>query len=254
MRKAMRVIVGGILVLSLPLSFSGAQTTYSVKVFSNATDWFKLMLFEPGSTNPIDANSLELVSTQLPIHAFELDSYFFPNGGEISFSRAPFGPTSAQVEFDVTVGDQIYVSCLKGWSGSLTIQIWQGITLITEYSNNLSGAWCFLSWVFTAELAAGGESPSLPGVTGLEQNYPNPFNPATTISYSVEQPGAVQILIYDGAGRLIRVLLDQPARAGEHQVVWDGTNDGGRRVASGHYYYQLKVGDQMMARQMILLK
>ena len=256
MRKALCIIVCGILWLSLPLSFSSAQTTYSFKVYSNATDWFKVMLYEIGGTNPIDGSTVELVDTQFPIHAFGLDSDFFPNGGEIFYSRVPFGLTSAQVNFDVTVIDQLYFACMKGSNGSLTIQIWDSaeVNLLETYNNNLTGAWCFLSWIWNPTVAVGEEPLGVPATNSLQQNYPNPFNPATTISYSVEQPVQVKIMIYDSLGRLVRTLVDQPAGPGEHQVIWNGDTDAGAPVASGAYFYQLVAGDRKAAKKMIMLK
>ena len=256
MRKAIYIIVCGILGLCLPLSFSSAQTTYSFKVFSNATDWFKVMLYEMGAENPIIGSSMELVSTQLPIHEFSLDSDFFPNGGEISYSRVPFGPTSAQVNFQVTVIHELYLACLKGSYGTLTIQVWDSaaINLLETYNNQLTGAWCFSSWVWYPAVAVGEEPTTVPTTDALQQNYPNPFNPATTISYSVEQPVRVKIMIYDSMGRLVRTLVDQPAESGEHQVIWNGDNNFGAPVAAGTYFYQLEAGDRTEAKKMILLK
>jgi|GEM_PF-3369356 len=256
MRKAWCIFVCGILWSGLPLSFSSAQTAYSVKVFSNATDWFKVMLFELGGDNTIDGSSVELVSTQLPIHEFSLNSDFFPNGGDISYSRVPFGPTSAQVNFDVTVINQLSLASMKGSYGSLTIQIWDsaGIYLLQTYNNNLVGDWCFSSWIWNPSAAVGEEPPVTPTTLGLNQNYPNPFNPATTIRYSIERPDQVKVLIYDSLGRLVRTLIDQPTAPGEHQVIWNGDNDAGASVAAGAYYYQLLTGDRTEAKKMILLK
>ena len=256
MRKALCILVCGTLCLSLPLSFSSAQTVYSFKVFSNATDWFKVMLYEMGGSNPIIGSSMELISTQLPIHEFSLDSDFFPNGGEISYSRVPFGPTSAQVNFQARIIDQLYLACMKGSYGTLTIQIWDSaaINLLQQYNNNLTGAWCFSSWVWYPTVAVGEEPPSVPASNSLQQNYPNPFNPATTISYSVESPVQVKIMIYDSLGRLVRTLVDQPTGPGEHQVIWNGDNNIGAPVAAGTYYYQLVAGERAEAKKMILLK
>ena len=41
----------------------------------------------------------------------------------------------------------------------------------------------------------------------LWPNYPNPFNPSTTLSFSLKQPGLVQLSVVDIAGRRIASLL-----------------------------------------------
>src|SRR5690606_21554833 len=42
-----------------------------------------------------------------------------------------------------------------------------------------------------------------PGQFSLHQNYPNPFNPRTTISYSLERAGEVQLTLYNALGRQV---------------------------------------------------
>ncbi|MCP4570493.1 MAG: T9SS type A sorting domain-containing protein, partial [FCB group bacterium] len=88
----------------------------------------------------------------------------------------------------------------------------------------------------------------------LSQNYPNPFNPVTTIAYSMDRQGDVAITIYNLLGQKVKKLVDENKTAGEYQVVWDGTNDDGRAVASGVYFYRIKAGEEVEARKMLLLK
>ena len=42
--------------------------------------------------------------------------------------------------------------------------------------------------------------------------------------------------------------------AGMHDVIWDGTDDQGRQLCSGIYFYQLKTDDIKATRRMVLLK
>jgi hypothetical protein len=88
----------------------------------------------------------------------------------------------------------------------------------------------------------------------LEQNVPNPFNPATTIRFTVPEPCHVRLDIFDVSGRRVRSLVDKPLRAGKFHAVWDGTNDGGKRVASGIYFYRLAAGKHRDTKKMILLR
>jgi hypothetical protein len=88
----------------------------------------------------------------------------------------------------------------------------------------------------------------------LGQNVPNPFNPETRISFSVPQSGRVTLRIYDPAGRLVATLVDRDMPAGSHGVTWRGLDGHGRRVASGVYFYQLRRGDALLTRSMVLLK
>lgn len=79
--------------------------------------------------------------------------------------------------------------------------------------------------------------------------YPNPFNARTTISFSLTKPGAVEISIYDIAGRLVETVADDYYSAGRHSVLWDGEGQ-----ASGIYFYRLRTDRISTTRRMVLLK
>lgn len=88
----------------------------------------------------------------------------------------------------------------------------------------------------------------------LYQNYPNPFNPSTHISFYLNKTGLIKLEVYDILGRKIRTLLNQKMSAGKHTLTWNGYNDNGKQVASGVYFYSLKVGSQVKVRKMIYIK
>ncbi len=89
----------------------------------------------------------------------------------------------------------------------------------------------------------------------LLQNHPNPFNPSTVIEYSLPQAGPVRMDVYDVVGRRIRTLVDSFQQPGIHQVEWNGTDNLGREVASGAYFYTLRLGGRELAsRKATVLK
>jgi hypothetical protein len=83
---------------------------------------------------------------------------------------------------------------------------------------------------------------------------PNPFNPTTSITYEIEQPGRVQLEIFDTSGRRVRTLVDSEVTAGNHAVMWDARDDAGTHVASGLYVYRLSTASHTVSRSLILLK
>jgi len=83
---------------------------------------------------------------------------------------------------------------------------------------------------------------------------PNPFNPTTTISFSVPASGHVELLIFDLAGRRVKTLVSGSVDAGSHTASWHGRDDKGRQVASGVYLYQLRAGDFVETKRMVLVK
>jgi len=93
-----------------------------------------------------------------------------------------------------------------------------------------------------------------PSEFDLSQNYPNPFNPTTKIEFTLAKSGFVTLQIYDMLGRKVRTLVSEELSSGYKSVIWDGRNDDGKDVASGVYFYQLKVGDFSEPKKMLLLK
>jgi hypothetical protein len=98
------------------------------------------------------------------------------------------------------------------------------------------------------------DSPELPTNYTLSQNYPNPFNPTTKIEFTLAKSGFVSLNIYDILGRRVRTLVSEHLPSGYRSVLWDGKNDSGKDVASGIYFYQLKVGDYAATKKLVLLK
>lgn len=92
----------------------------------------------------------------------------------------------------------------------------------------------------------------------LAQNYPNPFNPSTTISYDLQETGSAanrtELAIFNMLGQKVVTLVDDYQTPGIYEVVWDGTNTGGSRVASGVYLYRLTSGNEVQTKKMLLLK
>jgi flagellar hook assembly protein FlgD len=53
---------------------------------------------------------------------------------------------------------------------------------------------------------------------------------------------------------LVKTLVEEEKSPGDYQVIWDGTNDEGKEVASGIYFYQLKANAQILTKKMLLLR
>ena len=97
----------------------------------------------------------------------------------------------------------------------------------------------------------------------LYQNYPNPFNPSTRIQYQVS-PGTqltqgagsnshVFLKVYDVLGNEVETLVDEYKPAGSYEVEFNPAS-GDRNLASGIYFYQLKVGEFVQTKKMIFLR
>lgn len=102
--------------------------------------------------------------------------------------------------------------------------------------------------------AAGITSHPMPSHCRLWQNFPNPFNGVTNIRYHLSQGAPVAIRIYNLMGQLVKTLVEECHPSGEHQAIWDATDDQGKRVASGVYFCRLVAGDFRETRKMVLLR
>ena len=83
----------------------------------------------------------------------------------------------------------------------------------------------------------------------LQQNFPNPFNPTTTICYQLSDVSEVQLSVYSALGEKVRVLVNGRQESGEHVVQFNGGN-----LASGVYFYTLKIEDLLSTRKMLLMR
>lgn len=87
-----------------------------------------------------------------------------------------------------------------------------------------------------------------------EPNFPNPFQPETTIRFALDSVGPVDLVVLDVSGRRVRTLLSTTMEPGEHNVVWDGTDDSGRRLSGGIYFWRLSSDGRTLSRKMIMIE
>ena len=83
----------------------------------------------------------------------------------------------------------------------------------------------------------------------LLQNVPNPFSRTTNIEYTIPVAQQVTLTLYDESGRLIRELVNGMQAAGNHSVSFEQDN-----LQSGVYFYQMKAGEFVKTRRMMILQ
>ncbi len=94
-----------------------------------------------------------------------------------------------------------------------------------------------------------------PGVFAVRPCLPNPFNPSTEIRFEIPVAGAVELQIFDAAGRLVRHLVEgDELAAGRHTRAWDGRNDQGQRGAAGVYFFRVTSGVRTGVGRMVMVK
>ena len=90
----------------------------------------------------------------------------------------------------------------------------------------------------------------------LSQNFPNPFNPSTRIQYSLNSTQKITLKVYDVLGNEIATLVNEEKPAGSYEVEFNAKSHSGevRNLPSGVYFYQLKSGNYISTKKMILIR
>jgi hypothetical protein len=93
------------------------------------------------------------------------------------------------------------------------------------------------------------ENKTIPTMYVLEQNYPNPFNPTTKISWQLPVGSWQTLKVYDVLGNEVITIVDEYRPAGKYEVEFSASD-----LPSGVYFYQLKAGEYVNTKKMLLLK
>jgi len=93
------------------------------------------------------------------------------------------------------------------------------------------------------------KSKNIPEQFSLLQNYPNPFNPTTVIEFTLPKETNVKLKIFNILGKEISTLVEQKLKAGIYKYNWNASN-----YSTGVYFYQLKAGNVIITKKMLLLK
>ena len=152
------------------------------------------------------------------------------------------------------------------WDDSSWLNIWK-YSYTYDGNNNLTESfgqeWDGSDWGNMSKLIYSYIPTDVRELTGkfndysLSNNYPNPFNPTTTIKYQIPERNFVSMKVFDILGKEIETLVDEEMSPGKYEVKYDASD-----LASGIYFYQLKVGNPSSGsgqsfvdtKKMILLK
>lgn len=94
--------------------------------------------------------------------------------------------------------------------------------------------------------------PSTPRSSAILGAFPNPFNPSTRIRLRLASVENAKLRVFDVAGRLVYAFDLRQFSPGEHDLVWRGTDSGGRRVAGGVYVARLDAADEVHSMRIIV--
>lgn len=120
-------------------------------------------------------------------------------------------------------------------------------TVSVDYTQNSSQS---ISFVLTTNSPTS-VGDNLSGINNYElaQNYPNPFNPSTVISWQLPVSSHVTLKVYDILGNLVASLVNETKESGQHKVEFNGS-----KFSSGVYFYELRAGDFISTKKLLLMK
>lgn len=89
----------------------------------------------------------------------------------------------------------------------------------------------------------------IPTEYALEQNFPNPFNPSTSFRFKLAEAGLTTLKIYNLLGQEVAEVLNEFMNAGTYDIRFDAAG-----LASGIYFYRIRVNDFSASKKMILVR
>jgi serine protease AprX len=101
--------------------------------------------------------------------------------------------------------------------------------------------------------------PEVPASFSLYQNFPNPFPTPSYLTTNIciwsPEFSYAEIIIYNVLGERVRTLFSGEIEPGNPPpFVWDGSDDRGKKVASGVYFYQLRTPKFSDIKRMLFVK
>jgi hypothetical protein len=195
---------------------------------------------------------------------------FYPNNNTNSVSCFNSGTTNMQVNGSIISGIGAPAYSIISGGGIQTITPTQSYDISLQYTPNSGDTTAVLN-IDCTEIGTlnniyliGHNYQStvnvdeeintiLPTEFVLYQNYPNPFNPSTIISFQLPVSSNVTLKVYNILGNEVATLVDEYRSAGTYEVEFN-TSAINHKTSSGVYFYQLKVGEFIQVRKMILTK
>ena len=217
------------------------------------------------STRGAERPALQWLRTYLatpnpPVLVSPIENSFAPRNATLNWRSSAFA-TSYTVQVST---DSIFSSIVADSSVTDTLFQLNPLTADTRYywrveavnKSSASGYSDTASFTTGDQIVSVAESTEIPQEFSLSQNYPNPFNPSTMISYQLPmnspQDGVhkVTLKVFDILGQEVKTLVDEYQNAGFHSILFTLNSS----LSSGTYIYQLRAGNFISTKKMIVIK
>jgi hypothetical protein len=103
-------------------------------------------------------------------------------------------------------------------------------------------------------MVAARHSANVAGGNVLMAPSPNPAPHGSALSFRISRPEFVKLAIVDATGRQVRVLQNAMLAPGTHTMLWDGTADGGEKVAPGLYFVTMRTSAGRASQRLAVVR
>jgi hypothetical protein len=107
--------------------------------------------------------------------------------------------------------------------------------------------WYLDDFAYT-DAAVSSENPGQRFPVSLYQNFPNPVSSATSITFSISNPGHAVVEVFDVLGQRVATLVEGSLPAGQHETSFVASD-----LPAGTYFYRLQVGNQVKTRKLTVI-
>ena len=254
--------------------FTSKEILYGFHQDGSVIQNFPVLLNHPGAsgninTSPLicdidgDTTTVEMVvKTTDYIFAIHNDTTTvsgFPYFIDDENQSGTYGPSPLIDDFDNDGNVEYVFASITGkihyfdmqFSYNKNFEFWN------SYKHDMQNSGCILPIEIFTDVNE--SNYATPAEFELMQNYPNPFNPSTKIKFTIPQVGtrdrvSIQLLVYDVLGNEVAALVNEEKPAGNYEVEFNSQSGFVRNLVSGVYFYQLRAGDFIQTKKMILLK
>ena len=225
---------------------------------------FSFYLSLPAGTSKLvmKKNGVDIASRDFSANA-PIVQLITPQSGETISGMKTIQWTASDIDGDKLTYDLIY--SLEGEEQRIlavnledTSYIWN----ISLYPSSLSGSLTVVAndgfnegkfmadnLFFDSPLDVDTEEELIPKEYRLKQNYPNPFNPSTKISWQSPVGSWQTLKVYDVLGNEVVTLVNEYKPAGSYEVEFYAAH-----LSSGIYFYELRAGEFVQTKKLILMK
>jgi len=171
---------------------------------------------------------------------FSVDGCYITDNMLHFFLTVDEGVTKVEVSIDSIYLNQIVVDGFEDFYIDLdTLEITPGTeVLVYAYDQYLN-----YSSQYAVTITSVHEEKEIIDKMILCNTIPNPFINSTQITYEVSERTHINLSVYDIRGSLVIVLVNEEIPAGNHNVIWNGTNSKGDQVETGNYFCRLSTSD-----------